>query len=280
MKICRTKQSVRRLVDAWHRAGETVALVPTMGYLHAGHLSLVKNAKKRADHVVVSVFVNPTQFGPNEDFAAYPRDEKHDFALLESVGADAVLAPTPAEMYGDSPTVSLVESKMSKVLCGASRPIHFAGVLTVCLKLINIARADVAVFGEKDAQQLAILRRMVRDLDVPVKIVGAPLVREKDGLALSSRNTYLSAEERTRALALHEALDEVVAAYRAGKCKNAAAACRRVAARIEKAVGNAPEYVEAVDKDSLEPAKELRKGVMIALACRVGKTRLIDNHIL
>ena len=217
MNICRTKKSLSALSAAWHRAGETVALVPTMGFLHEGHLSLVRLAKRRADRVVVSVFVNPTQFGPNEDFAQYPRDEKRDFALLRAEGVDAVFAPTPEEMYGADATVSLVESKLSKVMCGAFRPIHFAGVLTVVLKLFNASRADVAVFGRKDAQQLAVIRRMVRDLDVPVKIVGAPLVREKDGLALSSRNTYLSPAEHARALALHEALDAAEADYRAGR---------------------------------------------------------------
>lgn len=279
MKICRTKKSVSALVDAWHKAGETVALVPTMGYLHEGHMSLVSLASRKADHVVVSVFVNPTQFGPNEDFAQYPRDEKHDFALLRAAGVDAVFAPVPAEMYGKEPTVSLIESTMSKVMCGAFRPIHFAGVLTVCLKLIHIARADIAVFGEKDAQQLAILRRMVRDLDVPVKIVGAPLIREKDGLARSSRNVYLSPDEHERALVLHRALDTAVADYRAGK-KSAATAVRKIRSTIEKVPGTKLDYVVAVDAGSLAPVAKLGRNTLLALACYVGKTRLIDNHII
>ena len=278
MKICRTKKSLSALSDAWHRAGETVALVPTMGFLHEGHLSLVRIAKRRARRVVVSVFVNPTQFGPNEDFAQYPRDEKRDFALLRAEGVDAVFAPTPEEMYGADATVSLVESKLSKVMCGAFRPIHFAGVLTVVLKLFNASRADVAVFGRKDAQQLAVIRRMVRDLDVPVKIVGAPLVREKDGLALSSRNTYLSPAEHERALALHEALDEAEADYRAGRTDP-----RRAIEKIEKALAKAcdkVDYVVAVDADTLEPVKKLGPNTLLALAAYVGKTRLIDNHLL
>lgn len=278
MKICRTKKSLSALSAAWHRAGETVALVPTMGFLHEGHLSLVRIAKRRARRVVVSVFVNPTQFGPNEDFAQYPRDEKRDFALLRAEGVDAVFAPTPEEMYGPDATVSLVESKLSKVMCGAFRPIHFAGVLTVVLKLFNASRADVAVFGRKDAQQLAVIRRMVRDLDVPVKIVGAPLVREKDGLALSSRNTYLSPAEHERALALHEALDEAEADYRAGRTDP-----RRAIAKIEKALAkacNRVDYVVAVDADTLEPVKKLGPNTLLALAAYVGKTRLIDNHLL
>ncbi len=278
MKICRTKKSLSALADAWHRAGETVALVPTMGFLHEGHLSLVRIAKRRARRVVVSVFVNPTQFGPNEDFAQYPRDERRDFALLRAEGVDAVFAPTPEEMYGADATVSLVESKLSKVMCGAFRPIHFAGVLTVVLKLFNASRADVAVFGRKDAQQLAVIRRMVRDLDVPVRIVGAPLVREKDGLALSSRNTYLSPAEHARALALHEALDAAEADYRAGRTDP-----RRAVAKIEKALAKAcdrVDYVVAVDADTLEPVKKLGPNTLLALAAYVGKTRLIDNHLL
>lgn len=278
MKICRTKKSLSALSAAWHRAGETVALVPTMGFLHEGHLSLVRIAKRRARRVVVSVFVNPTQFGPNEDFAQYPRDERRDFALLRAEGVDAVFAPTPEEMYGADATVSLVESKLSKVMCGAFRPIHFAGVLTVVLKLFNASRADVAVFGRKDAQQLAVIRRMVRDLDVPVKIVGAPLVREKDGLALSSRNTYLSPAEHERALALHEALDEAEADYKAGRTDP-----RRAIAKIEKALAKAcdrVDYVVAVDADTLEPVKKLGPNTLLALAAYVGKTRLIDNHLL
>ena len=278
MKVCRTKKSLSALSAAWHRAGETVALVPTMGFLHEGHLSLVRIAKRKAGRVVVSVFVNPTQFGPNEDFAQYPRDEKRDFALLRAEGVDAVFAPTPEEMYGADATVSLVESKLSKVMCGAFRPIHFAGVLTVVLKLFHASRADVAVFGEKDAQQLAVIRRMVRDLDVPVRIVGAPLVREKDGLALSSRNTYLSPAEHARALALHEALDAAVADYRAGKADP-----RRAIAKIERALAKAcdkVDYVVAVDADTLEPVKKLGPNTLLALAAYVGKTRLIDNHVL
>ena len=278
MKVCRTKKSLSALSAAWHRAGETVSLVPTMGYLHEGHLSLVRIAKKKAKRVVVSVFVNPTQFGPNEDFAQYPRDEKRDFALLRAEGVDAVFAPTPQEMYGADATVSLVESKLSKVMCGAFRPIHFAGVLTVVLKLFNASRADVAVFGRKDAQQLAVIRRMVRDLDVPVTIVGAPLVREKDGLALSSRNTYLSPAEHARALALHEALDAAEADYRAGRTDP-----KRAVAKIEKALAKAcdkVDYVVAVDADTLEPVKKLGPNTLLALAAYVGKTRLIDNHVL
>ena len=278
MKILRTKKSLSALSGAWRRAGETVALVPTMGFLHEGHLSLVRLAKKKARRVVVSVFVNPTQFGPNEDFARYPRDEKRDFALLRAEGVDAVFAPTPAEMYGADATASVVESDLSKTMCGAFRPIHFAGVLTVVLKLFNVSRADVAVFGQKDAQQLAVVRRMVRDLDVPVKIVGAPLVREKDGLALSSRNTYLSAEERERALALSAALFAARADFRAGKT-DAKKATAKIAAALGKACDQV-DYAVAVDAGTLRPAEKLVRGTLLAVAAWVGKTRLIDNVLL
>lgn len=279
MTICRTKKSVSELSNIWHRAGETVAVVPTMGYLHEGHLSLVRLAKQKADHVVVSVFVNPTQFAPNEDFACYPRDEKHDCDLLEAEGVDAVFMPSAEEMYGTAATVSLVESKLSKVMCGAFRPIHFAGVLTVVLKLFHITRADVAVFGQKDAQQLAIIRRMVRDLDVPITIIGAPLIREADGLARSSRNTYLSDEEHERALVLHRSLDEAVADYKAGMT-DAKEAIARITAKIQAVPTTKIDYVVAVDADSLEPVGTLGENTLLALAVYVGKTRLIDNHLL
>lgn len=278
MKTIRSKKALSALSRSWRRAGETVALVPTMGYLHEGHLSLVRLAKKHADRVVVSVFVNPTQFGPNEDFAKYPRDEKRDLALLRAEDADAAFLPVPQEMYAPDATVTLVESSLSKTMCGAFRPVHFSGVMTVVLKLFNASLCDVAVFGEKDAQQLAVIRRMVRDLDVPVKIVGAPLVREPDGLALSSRNVYLSPEERRRALALHEGLDAAEELWRSG-CGSAARAVAAARRRIASAA-DAVDYVVAVDPDSLAPVKTLVPGTLIAAAARFGRTRLIDNHFL
>ncbi|MBQ7666593.1 MAG: pantoate--beta-alanine ligase [Kiritimatiellae bacterium] len=278
MKTVRTKKSLSRLSRSWHEAGQSVALVPTMGYLHEGHLSLVRLARKKADRVVVSVFVNPTQFGPNEDFAKYPRDEKRDFALLAAEGVDAVFAPTPQEMYGADATVRVVESSLSKTMCGAFRPIHFSGVMTVVLKLFNASRCDVAVFGEKDAQQLSVIRRMVRDLDVPVKIVGAPLVREADGLARSSRNVYLSEGERARALSLSAGLDKAREDWLRG---NESAA--RAVATVRKAIGKKADkidYVVAVDPDTLEPVAKLERGTLVAVAAWFGSTRLIDNHFL
>ena len=249
-----------------------------MGYLHEGHLSLMRLAKKEADRVVVSDFVNPTQFGPNEDFAAYPRDEAGDLARCEAEGVDAVFLPTAAEMYAAGATVHVVEDRMSKVLCGVTRPIHFGGVLTVVLKLFHIVTPDVAVFGQKDAQQLAIIRRMVRDLDVPVRIVGAPIVREPSGLAMSSRNTYLSAEEKTRALALRRSLDAAEAAWAASET-DAAAVKARMRAILEDA-GAAIDYIETVDADSLETVESLRPGTLVAIAAKIGRTRLIDNTVL
>ena len=278
MRIVRSKKALSALCDSWRGEGASVALVPTMGYLHDGHVSLVRIARKRADKVVASVFVNPTQFGPEEDFSRYPRDEKRDFAILRAEGVDAVFAPAPDEMYCPDATVALVESSLSKTMCGAFRPVHFSGVMTVVLKLFNVSRCSVAVFGEKDAQQLAVVRRMVRDLDVPVKIVGAPLVREKDGLALSSRNVYLSADERRRALSLHEGLDRALEGWLGG---NSSAA--KAVAAVRRAVGRAADkvdYAVAVDPDSLAPVKTLSPGTLIAVAAWFGSTRLIDNHFL
>ena len=278
MKIIRTKKSLSTLSRAWHKSDESIALVPTMGYLHDGHLSLVRLARSSADRVIVSIFVNPTQFGPNEDFAKYPRDEKRDFSLLRKAGVDAVFAPEPSEMYAQDATVSVVESSLSKTMCGAFRPIHFSGVMTVVLKLFNASRCDIAVFGEKDAQQLAVIRRMVRDLDVPVKIVGAPLVREPDGLARSSRNVYLSAQERQRALSLSKALDKAQAAWLGGETnpKTITRGIRRTIARSADKI----DYIVAVDPCSLRPVETLAPGTLIAVAAWFGSTRLIDNHFL
>lgn len=278
MQVFRTKQEVRDAVRAWRKEGLAVGLVPTMGYLHEGHLSLMRLAKKNADRVVVSDFVNPTQFGPNEDFAAYPRDEKGDLARCEEVGVDGVFLPAASEMYRADATVHVVEDRMSKVLCGVTRPIHFGGVLTVVLKLFQIVTPDVAVFGQKDAQQLAIIRRMVRDLDVPVRIIGGPIVREPSGLAMSSRNTYLSEDERARALALRHSLDAAEAAWAAGE--TAVEPLRAKMRGILEAAGAAVDYIEMVDADSLEKVEALRAGTLVAIAAKIGKTRLIDNTVL
>lgn len=279
MKTIQSKSELTSIANFWHKQGFTVALVPTMGYLHEGHLSLIKLAKQNADKVIVSVFVNPTQFGPNEDFASYPRDENRDLSLCEHEGADVVFLPTPEEMYGTDSTVSLTESKLSKVMCGVTRPIHFAGVLTVVNKLFNISRADIAVFGMKDAQQLAIINKMVKDLDIPIKIIPAPIVREEDGLAKSSRNTYLSEKERKDALCLHNALSLAQSLWQSGNTSTDYV-INKMEELINSTDGACIDYIVAVDKDTLEPVSDLKTNTLIALAVKIGKTRLIDNIVL
>jgi pantoate--beta-alanine ligase len=250
-----------------------------MGSLHEGHLSLVRIAKKQADKVIVSIFVNPTQFGPREDLAAYPRNETRDLSLCEQEGVDAVFLPTPTEMYASDASVTLAESTLSKTLCGRTRPSHFQGVLTVVNKLFNISRADVAVFGMKDAQQLAVIQRMVRDLDIPIQIIPAPILREADGLAISSRNAYLTPEQRQQALCLRRALDLAETAWLQGHT-----ALDPILAKIRTVIEETPEteldYIAAVDAATLTPVTALRTGVLIALAVKIGHTRLIDNTVL
>ncbi len=277
MKSFRTKQEVRDQVRAWRREGLTVGLVPTMGYLHEGHLSLMRIAKREADRVVASVFVNPTQFGPNEDFAAYPRDEARDLAQCESVGIDGVFLPEVSEMYRADATVHIVEDRMSKVLCGITRPIHFGGVLTVVDKLFNIVTPDVAVFGQKDAQQALVIRRMVRDLNFPIEIVVSPLIRDTDGVAMSSRNTYLSPSERERARVLNRSLAAAREALLAGKPLDEVRQ-ETLSAVTERA--DRVDYVEFLDSETLEPATAETGEVLIALAAVFGHTRLIDNTLV
>lgn len=280
MDLLRDIPSVRGCVRAWKREGLRVAFVPTMGALHEGHLSLIRLARTRGARTVVSIFVNPTQFGPGEDYARYPRTEEADLAACRNAGADAVFLPEVSEMYaGGSATAVSVEGPISAGLCGASRPGHFRGVATVVAKLFHIVEPDAAVFGQKDAQQLAVIRRMVRDLDFPVEIVPAPIVREPDGLAMSSRNAYLSAEERAQASVLRRALLEAEGRVRSGEAD--AAAIRRAMAAV---VAGAPlaelDYAEVVDAESLEPLVRLDRPALAALAVRFGKTRLIDNTLL
>ena len=261
---------------AWKRAGLTVGLVPTMGYLHEGHASLIKRAAAECDRVVVSVFVNPTQFGPNEDLESYPRDFEHDKALVAECGAHLIFAPTPDDMYAPGAATWVTVEGLTKELCGRSRPIHFRGVATVVNKLMNIAQPDRAYFGEKDAQQLAVIRRMVKDLNMPVEVVGCPIVREADGLAKSSRNTYLNAAERQAALVLSRSLAEGKKLLEAGETK-----AQTVCARITEVINAEPaariDYVQAVDADSIEPVAAVNGTVLFAIAVFIGKTRLIDN---
>ena len=256
--------------------GKRVGLVPTMGYLHDGHLSLITEARKRVDLVVVSIFVNPVQFGPNEDFAKYPRNEARDLELCEQAGADAVFLPQVAEMYAPDASVFITEERLGNGLCGAKRPGHFRGVCTVVAKLFNLALPHVAVFGQKDYQQAAVIRRMVRDLNFPIEIVVAPIVREPDGLAMSSRNVYLSADERKRALGLSRALQVAADAV----ADEAADAVRQRMRAVLDAHGLAPDYVEIVDAETLEPVSAVRRGNVALVAAMCGKTRLIDNWVL
>jgi len=274
-----TKSEVSQQVRRWRQEGLRVGFVPTMGALHEGHLSLMRLAARHADRVVVSIFVNPTQFGPNEDFARYPRDSEADLAKCRSVGVAAVFLPSVEEIYPADATVIVDENQLSRGLCGASRPGHFRGVLTVVTKLLHIVSPDVAVFGRKDAQQLALIQRMVRDLDFPVTILPGPIVRESDGLALSSRNRYLSPTEREEALTLSRTLQYAAQAYQDGE-RDAVRLRSELCRRFAEAPGVSIEYVEIVDAVTLAPAATLQKGTLIALAARVGKTRLIDNLLL
>jgi pantoate--beta-alanine ligase len=271
-------------MQAWGREvrgrdAARIALVPTMGALHAGHLSLVEIARRHADRVVASVFVNPTQFDRADDFARYPRDLERDGALLASAGVDVVFAPDAAEMYPPGAQTSVSVERLAEPLCGAHRPGHFRGVATVVLKLFHIVQPHVAVFGEKDYQQLALIRRMVRDLHVDIDVVGAPIVREDDGLAMSSRNRHLDPAERAAALCLVRALDAAEACVAAGERDTVALveAANAVIAREPRARA---EYVVAVDPETLAPAAEVAGPVVLALAVWIGSTRLIDNRQL
>lgn len=280
MKIATTIAEVRAQVAAWKKEGLTVGLVPTMGYLHEGHASLVDEAVRQCDRVVASVFVNPTQFGPNEDLEDYPRDFDRDKALLEAHGCHLVFHPSVEEMYPEgAATYVEILSDMPKQLCGKTRPIHFRGVCTVVSKLFNIVTPDKAFFGQKDAQQLAILRRMVRDLSYGIQLVGCPIVREADGLAKSSRNTYLTPQERQAALVLSQAVklgQELVARGERDAAKLVAAMSAHIAAQPLARI----DYVQAVDGVTMEPVETLQGTVLVAMAVYIGKTRLIDNFIV
>ncbi len=279
MIIATTISEVRENVRAWRKEGLTVGLVPTMGYLHEGHASLVDRAVSECDRVVVSDFVNPTQFGPNEDLESYPRDFDADCALLEEHGAALVFHPEVSEMYDpDAATFVEIQNDMPKQLCGKTRPIHFRGVCTVVSKLFNIVLPDKAFFGQKDAQQLAIIRKMVRDMSYGIEIVGCPIIREADGLAKSSRNTYLNAEERQAALCLSKAVAVGKELVRNGET-DAETIENAMRAEIEKEPLAKIDYVSVVDGISMLPIETLGEHNLIAMAVYIGKTRLIDNFI-
>ncbi|MBA3969673.1 MAG: pantoate--beta-alanine ligase [Gemmatimonadetes bacterium] len=279
MRQLHTRAEVRAALAAARQTGARVALVPTMGFLHEGHLSLIDRARTLADCVVISVFVNPLQFGPTEDLERYPRALGRDAELAASRGADLLFAPSVTEMYPDGePRVSVVPGPGAERLCGASRPGHFRGVLTVVAKLFGIVQPDAAVFGQKDVQQAALIRRMVRDLEMPVEIEVAPTVREPDGLALSSRNVYLSAEERGRALALVGGLNRCQALFAAGETDPEV--LRAALRHALDAPGVEAEYAEVVDSEILAPPHRAAPGTVCAVAARLGTTRLIDNFVL
>ena len=283
MKIIRSVAELRREIASRRatRGGtaDRIGYVPTMGFLHDGHLALVDTAREHADTVVLSIFVNPLQFGPGEDFEAYPRDEERDTALAEQRGVDILFTPPAEEVYpGGELAVRVVPKKLADRLCGLSRPGHFEGVLTVVAKLFAMVQPDVAVFGQKDWQQVTLIRRMVRDLDMPVEVVVAPIVREDDGLAMSSRNTYLTPPLRERALSLSRGLFAAREAYEEGVTDG-----ERLKARVRGTMRGSdvePEYIELIGPDDLDPLETAVPGAVLAIAARVGETRLIDNLIL
>jgi pantoate--beta-alanine ligase len=279
MQILNTVAELRAWSRAARRNGQLVGLVPTMGALHAGHISLVRAAKAECGAVAASIFVNPTQFGPNEDFSRYPRTFVADCALLEAEGVDAVFAPAVEEMYPDAATTFVEVAGLSDRLDGASRPGHFRGVATVVAKLFTAAEPDRAYFGQKDAAQVAVLRRMTADLLLPVEVVVCPIVRETDGLAMSSRNRFLSPGERRQALVLSRALAAVEAAFRSGQ-NDSDALVQTALAVFATEPSVVADYVTAVDWSTLQPVQTARPGLLFAIAAWVGETRLIDNVIL
>ena len=276
MKILKTVHDVRELVNQWKKESKTIGLVPTMGYLHEGHLSLIEKCKKENDKVIVSIFVNPTQFGENEDLTSYPKDIKRDSSLCENLGVDLIFNPDASEMYQDPCTFVNIES-LSNHLCGKSRPIHFRGVCTVVSKLFIIINPDNAYFGQKDAQQLAIIKKMVKDLNFDINIVGCPIVREEDGLAKSSRNVYLNPKERKAALCLSKAIN-------VGKTlANTETNADKIKSEMRKIIEAEPlakiDYIEIVDNDTMQPVSKMKENTLAAMAVFIGKTRLIDNFI-
>lgn len=279
MRIIKKITDMQKWSEEKRRSGATVAVIPTMGFLHEGHLSLIDTARKAgADAVIVTIFVNPTQFGPNEDFDKYPRDFEHDCRLCDSKKVDVVFAPEAAEMYPADRSTWVVEEQLSQGLCGKTRPIHFRGVTTVVSKLFLATLPHLAVFGQKDGQQARIIKRMVRDLNFPIRIVISPIIREPDGLARSSRNKYLSESEHRQALSISRGLASLKAEIEAG-CTDLHKLLANLRATIESA-GGAVDYIEAVSEETLEPIHEVRGKMMFPVAVSFGKTRLIDNIIV
>jgi len=270
---------LRKTIKSEKSRGRTIGFVPTMGYFHEGHLTLMREAKKRTDAVVVSIFVNPTQFGPNEDLDKYPKDLDRDRGMAQATGVDVLFTPSVKEMYPDGYSTYVDLTGITEVLCGKSRPGHFKGVATVVAKLLNIVRPDAAFFGEKDWQQLAVIKRMVIDLNVDVEVVGVPTVREKDGLAMSSRNVYLSPEERSASLVISKSLK-----IAQNMVDNGERSVDRILEALQGLIGSEElvelDYLEICDPETLSPVSEIRAETLVAIAARLGKTRLIDNALI
>ncbi|WP_050608098.1 pantoate--beta-alanine ligase [Clostridium niameyense] len=276
MKVMHTIKEVKNIINKWKKDDLSIGYVPTMGYLHEGHASLIKKAREENDKVIVSIFVNPIQFGPNEDYASYPRDLNKDSALCDSIGADLVFNPEPSEMYPNKTYTHVNVSLLTNNLCGARRPGHFQGVCTVLTKFFNIITPNKAYFGEKDAQQLAVIKKMVKDLNFNVEIVGCPIVREIDGLAKSSRNSYLNKEERTAALVLNKSLKTALNLLKSEE-RNPSKIKNLIIETIEKEPLAKIDYVEIVDSLNLQSVENIDSNILIAIAVYVGNTRLIDN---
>lgn len=279
MKIITSISDMHQLADRLRQEGKIIGFVPTMGYLHEGHLSLVREAKKRSDVVVMSIYVNPTQFGPNEDLQDYPRDFNRDVELAKEAGCDIIFYPDSGQVYPDGYLTYINVEKITEVLCGRSRPIHFRGVTTIVAKLFNIVKPHLAVFGQKDAQQAIVIKRMTEDLNFDVEIIVAPIIRERDGLAMSSRNTYLNQSQRTQAAALNQALFKAKDMIRDGE-RNARALKAFIKSKLEQLPDGEIDYIEIVNTQKLEPLDTLAGEVLVALAVKIGKTRLIDNFII
>ena len=279
MEVIESCEIMQKTSEGFRRSGRTIGLVPTMGFFHDGHLELMRTGKKLSDQLVVSIYVNPTQFGPSEDYESYPRDMEGDLTKARETGVDFVFCPSNEEMYPNGFQTSVAVQEVTKHLCGLSRPSHFEGVTTVVAKLFNITMPHLAVFGQKDYQQLTVISRMVRDLNMPVKIVGAPIVRESDGLAMSSRNTYLSAEERESALCLKKSLDLADSLFNQGE-RNPGKVIGDVKQLIQDHPLTEIDYVKICHPATLQDVETLEERSLLALAVKVGKTRLIDNCLL
>ena len=279
MKIIKTVKESQQLSDTFRSEGKTISFVPTMGFFHRGHLKLMEEGKDRGDILVVSIFVNPTQFGPGEDYLAYPRNLEKDQALVEKSGADVLFIPSTDEIYPKGFQSFVNVEEVTKNLCGYSRPAHFRGVATIVLKLFNIVKPHIALFGEKDYQQLETIRRMVKDLNFDIKIVGVPIVREDDGLAMSSRNSYLSEDERNAARSLYASLKRGKELWLSG-VRDSKTIIEEVRKVIEKEDFTTTEYIKICDLETIKDVEEIEENVLLALAVKIGKARLIDNCIL